>query len=128
VTIGVKVRGSRGRHHRRIEVLALQACAPAGATRHHPPGWAECGRGPGSPINPPQHQEILMSNHIYKMIELVGSSTTTIDDAVQNAIAKAAKTMRNIHWFQVTETRGTVVGDKIGQWQVTLKIGFTLEE
>ena len=69
-----------------------------------------------------------MSNHIYKMIELVGSSTTTIDDAVQNAISKAAKTMRNIHWFQVTETRGTVVGDKIGQWQVTLKIGFTLEE
>jgi flavin-binding protein dodecin len=83
---------------------------------------------PGSPMNPPQHQEILMSNHIYKMIELVGSSTTTIEDAVQNAIAKAAKTMRNIHWFQVTETRGTVVGDKIGQWQVTLKIGFTLEE
>ena len=79
-------------------------------------------------MNPPQYQEILMSNHIYKMIELVGSSTTTIDDAVQNAIAKAAKTMRNIHWFQVTETRGTVVGDKIGQWQVTLKIGFTLEE
>ena len=69
-----------------------------------------------------------MSNHTYKMIELVGSSSTTIEDAVQNAIAKAAKTMRNIHWFQVTETRGTVVGDKIDHWQVTIKIGFTLEE
>ncbi len=69
-----------------------------------------------------------MSNHTYKMIELVGSSSTSIEDAVQNAIAKAGKTMRNIHWFQVTETRGTVAGDKIDHWQVTLKVGFTLEE
>jgi flavin-binding protein dodecin len=80
------------------------------------------------PLNPSQRQEVLMSNHTYKMIELVGSSSTSIDDAVQNAIAKAGKTMRNIHWFQVTETRGTVAGDKISQWQVTLKIGFTLED
>lgn len=69
-----------------------------------------------------------MSDHTYKMIELVGSSSTSIEDAVQNAIAKAGTTMRNIHWFQVTETRGTVVGDKVGKWQVTLKVGFTLEE
>jgi len=69
-----------------------------------------------------------MSNHIYKMIELVGSSSTSIEDAVQNAIAKAGKTMRNIHWFQVVETRGSVVGDKVGQWQVTLKVGFTLDD
>jgi len=69
-----------------------------------------------------------MSNHIYKMIELVGSSSTSIEDAVQNAIAKAAKTMRNISWFQVVETRGAVAGDKISQWQVTIKIGFTLED
>ena len=67
-----------------------------------------------------------MSNHTYKMIELVGSSSTTIEDAVQNAIAKAGQTMRNLHWFQVTETRGTIAGDKVGQWQVTLKVGFTL--
>ena len=69
-----------------------------------------------------------MSNHIYKMIELVGSSSTSIEDAVQNAIAKAGKTMRNIHWFQVMETRGSVAGDKVAQWQVTLKVGFTLED
>lgn len=69
-----------------------------------------------------------MSDHTYKMIELVGSSSTSIEDAVQNAIAKAGTTMRNIHWFQVTETRGTVVGDKIAKWQVTLKVGFTLED
>jgi dodecin len=82
----------------------------------------------GPPILPPQSQEALMSNHIYKMIELVGSSSTSIEDAVQNAISKAGKTMRNIHWFQVLETRGTVAGDKVGQWQVTLKVGFTLED
>jgi dodecin len=69
-----------------------------------------------------------MSNHTYKMIDLVGSSNTSIEDAVQNAIAKAGKTMRNIHWFQVVETRGTVAGDKVDQWQVTLKVGFTLED
>jgi len=78
--------------------------------------------------NPPQRKETLMSNHTYKMIELVGTSSTSIEDAVQNAVAKAGKTMRNIHWFQVTETRGTVVGDKVGQWQVTVKVGFTLED
>ncbi len=69
-----------------------------------------------------------MSNHIYKMIELVGTSNTSIEDAVQSAVAKAARTMRNVGWFQIVETRGTVAGDKIGQWQVTIKIGFTLED
>ena len=69
-----------------------------------------------------------MSNHVYKSIELTGSSGTSIEDAVQCAIAKAGKTMRNIHWFQVIETRGIVTGDKVGQWQVTLKVGFTLED
>lgn len=69
-----------------------------------------------------------MSNHVYKLIELAGSSSTSIEDAVQNAVAKASKTMRNIHWFQIVETRGSVVGGKVGQWQVTLKIGFTLED
>jgi len=69
-----------------------------------------------------------MSNHIYKLIELTGTSSTSIEDAVQAAIAKAGKTMRNISWFQVIETRGAVVGDKVGQWQVTLKVGFTLED
>jgi len=69
-----------------------------------------------------------MTNHVYKLIELTGSSTTTIEDAVGNAIAKAAKTMRNMHWFQVLETRGQIVDGKVAYWQVTLKIGFTLDD
>jgi len=69
-----------------------------------------------------------MTNHVYKLIELTGSSTTTIEDAVGNAIAKAAKTMRNMHWFQILETRGQIVDGKVAYWQVTLKIGFTLDD
>jgi len=68
-----------------------------------------------------------MSNHVYKMLELTGSSATSIEDAVASAIAKASETVRNIHWFTVTETRGHVVDGKVAHWQVTLKVGFTLE-
>ena len=68
-----------------------------------------------------------MTDHVYKLIELTGSSSTSIEDAVQNAISKAAKTMRNMHWFQITETRGHITDGKIAHWQVTLKIGFTLD-
>lgn len=68
-----------------------------------------------------------MSNHVYKTLELTGSSPTSIEDAVQTAIAKAHETVRNIQWFQVTETRGHVVDGKVAHWQVGLKIGFTLE-
>jgi flavin-binding protein dodecin len=69
-----------------------------------------------------------MSDHVYKIIELTGSSAKSFDDAVQNAISKASKTMRNMHWFQVTETRGHIDGGRLAHWQVTLKIGFTLED
>ena len=69
-----------------------------------------------------------MSDHVYKLLELTGSSTTSIEDAVKNAIAKASKTMRNMHWFQVIETRGHIAEGKVAHWQVTLKVGFTLEE
>jgi hypothetical protein len=69
-----------------------------------------------------------MSNHTYKLLELTGTSNTSIEDAIGNAIARAAKTMRNMHWFNVVETRGTIVGDKVGQWQVTIKVGFTLDD
>ena len=69
-----------------------------------------------------------MSEHVYKMLELTGSSTTSIEDAVGNAIAKAAKTVRRMQWFQVLETRGHIEGGKISHWQVTVKVGFTLEE
>jgi len=69
-----------------------------------------------------------MSDHVYKSLELTGSSSKSSDDAVRNAIAKAAKTVRNMHWFQVTETRGHIDGGKVAHWQVTMKIGFTLED
>jgi flavin-binding protein dodecin len=69
-----------------------------------------------------------MSEHVYKLLELTGSSPKSFDGAVQNAIAKASGTIRNMQWFQVTETRGHIADGKIAHWQVTLKIGFTLEE
>jgi hypothetical protein len=69
-----------------------------------------------------------MSDHVYKLLELTGSSKTSIEDAVQNAVVKASKTIRNMHWFQVTETRGHIADGKVAHWQVTLKVGFTLEE
>lgn len=68
-----------------------------------------------------------MSEHVYKILELTGSSVSGIEDAVNNAIARAGKTIRNIHWFQVTETRGHVEDGRIAHWQVTIKVGFTLE-
>jgi len=68
-----------------------------------------------------------MSNHVYKLLELTGSSTVSIEDAVSNAIAKAHQTVRHIQWFTITETRGHVVDGKVAHWQVSLKVGFTLE-
>ena len=68
-----------------------------------------------------------MNNHIYKLLELTGSSSSSIEDAVTNAIAKANETIRNIQWFTVTETRGHVIEGKVAHWQVSLKVGFTLE-
>ena len=69
-----------------------------------------------------------MSEHVYKKIELTGSSPTSIEDAITNAISKAAKTVENMRWFEVTETRGHIEDGKIGHYQVTLKVGFTLED
>ena len=69
-----------------------------------------------------------MSNHVYKLLELTGSSTQSSDDAIRRAIAKAHETVRNIQWFQVTETRGHVVEGQVAHWQVTLQVGFTLDE
>jgi len=68
-----------------------------------------------------------MSDNVYKVIELVGSSATSIEDAVQNAIARASTTIREIRWFEVLQTRGHVEDGRVAHYQVTLKIGFTLE-
>ena len=69
-----------------------------------------------------------MSDHVYKKIELTGSSTKSTDDAVRNAIAKAAQSVRNMRWFEVVETRGHIDNQQIAHWQVTIKVGFTLDE
>ena len=68
-----------------------------------------------------------MSDHVYKLVELVGSSTTSTDDAIRNAVETAAKTLRHIDWFEVLETRGHVADGKVAHFQVTLKLGFRLE-
>ena len=67
-----------------------------------------------------------MSDHIYKVVELVGSSPASIEDAIQGAIARASSTLENIRWFEVVETRGHVVDGKVDHYQVTIKVGFTL--
>jgi flavin-binding protein dodecin len=69
-----------------------------------------------------------MSDHIYKKIELTGSSTKGTDEAIRNAIARAAETMDHLDWFEVVDTRGHIVDGKIAHWQVTLKIGFRLND
>ena len=69
-----------------------------------------------------------MTNHVYKKLELTGSSTKSSDDAIRNAIAKAGKTMRNMHWFEVVDTRGHIEKAKVAHWQVAIKVGFTLED
>jgi hypothetical protein len=69
-----------------------------------------------------------MANHVYKHIELTGTSPSGIEDAIQNAIARASKTVRSMRWMEILETRGHVENDKVSQWQVTVKVGFTLDE
>lgn len=69
-----------------------------------------------------------MSEHVYKIIELTGSSPKGMDDAIRNAIKKASNTIRNMQWFEVIEKRGYIEGGDVSHFQVTVKIGFTLED
>ena len=69
-----------------------------------------------------------MTNHVYKSLELTGSSSKSSDEAIRIAIGRASKSMRNIKWFHVTEMRGCVEGGEVAHWQVTVKVGFTLED
>lgn len=68
-----------------------------------------------------------MSAHVYKLVELAGSSTVSTDDAIRNAIETAAQTLRHLDWFETTEIRGHIVDGKIAHFQVKLKVGFRLE-
>jgi flavin-binding protein dodecin len=69
-----------------------------------------------------------MSNHVYKVVEIVGSSAESIEDAIEKAVARASKKLRDIRWFEVASTRGHVEGGRVAHYQVTLRIGFTLDE
>jgi flavin-binding protein dodecin len=69
-----------------------------------------------------------MAEHVYKSIEITGSSRTSVEDAINGAIARAGKTLHNLRWFQVSEVRGAIEGNRVAHWQVTMKLGFTLDE
>jgi len=74
------------------------------------------------------NKDIFMKDPVYKLIELTGTSTSTIEDAVEKAIKRAHKTIKNLRWFQVIETRGCIDKGKVEHWQVTIKVGFTVNE
>ena len=67
-----------------------------------------------------------MDEHVYKKIEITGSSRSSIEDAIENAIASAAKTVQNMRWFEVVETRGYIENNEVAYWQVTIKVGYTV--
>ncbi|MBN1515816.1 dodecin domain-containing protein [Candidatus Sumerlaeota bacterium] len=69
-----------------------------------------------------------MSDHVFRKIEMTGTSTKSQDEAIQNAIAKAAKSVRNMRWFEVVESRGSIINGAVAQWQVTIKIGYAISE
>ena len=69
-----------------------------------------------------------MSDHVYKSLELTGSSANSVDDAVRNAINKASKSIHNLRWFEVTTVRGGIEDGALAHWQVTMKVGFTLDD
>ena len=70
-----------------------------------------------------------MAGGVYKLIELTGTSPNSIEEAVQNAIARSGESIRELRWFNIVETRGTIADDgRVGEWQVTVKIGFRIEE
>lgn len=69
-----------------------------------------------------------MTDHVYKHIEITGTSKKSMEEAVENAVARAAKTVQNMRWFEITDSRGAIEDGKVSQWQVTIKIGFTLRD
>jgi hypothetical protein len=69
-----------------------------------------------------------MADHVYKSLELTGTSTESQEDAIRKAVEKASQTIRHLRWFQVIDSRGEIVDNQVSRWQVTIKIGFTLED
>jgi dodecin len=75
-----------------------------------------------------QHGQVAAEDHIYRVIELVGTSETSIEDAISSAISRASKTLRNLRWFEIVRTSGHVSNGEVKHYQVTLKVGFTMED
>ena len=69
-----------------------------------------------------------MPGSVYRLLEMTGTSPNSIEEAVENALARTGEAMRHVRWFEVIETRGTIVDNKVGEWQVTVKIGFKVED
>lgn len=69
-----------------------------------------------------------MANHVYKTIEITGSSPESMETAIKNAVSRAAETVRRLRWLEVLEARGQIDGDQVSHWQVTVKLGFTLDD
>jgi flavin-binding protein dodecin len=84
--------------------------------------WANHG------VKEPPLEDSQMEDHVYKILELVGSSEKSIEDAIQNAITRASRTLREMKWFEVLQTRGHIENGTVRHYQVTLKVGFTLEK
>jgi flavin-binding protein dodecin len=74
------------------------------------------------------YKEHMMSDRVYKKIELTGTSTTSLEEAIENAIDRASSTIRKMRWFEVVETRGRIDDGKVAEWQVTLKVGFAMDD
>ena len=79
-------------------------------------------------MQPPDVHVGVMKDHVYKLIELTGTSTESMEHAINNALQRASKSVKNLRWFQVVETRGDIENGKVSHWQVTLKVGFTVED
>jgi dodecin len=77
---------------------------------------------------PANRRRVQMPDHVYRIIEVAGSSEQSIEDAIKNAVSRAARTLRQVGWFEVVQTRGHVEDGKVAHYQVVLKVGFTLEE
>jgi flavin-binding protein dodecin len=116
-------------------------CATVDACGAGPVAWQSPGRslGTGAAANSftPERQwpqrrlamaDTAMKDHVYKILDLVGSSEKSIEDAIQNAITRASKTIREMKWFEVVQTRGHIESGTVRHYQVTLRVGFTLEE
>lgn len=69
-----------------------------------------------------------MSDHVYKSVEITGTSATTVEDAVRAAVKRASKSLHSLRWFEMVSVRGEIEGDDVTRWQVTVKVGFTLDE